>query len=141
MYIFKFPKEWKKGNVVPVHKKSNEQINNNYRPALLLPICTKVSEKIIFNCLFKYLDTNSLLNNNQSGFHRGDSCVHPLPSVMHDVYKAFDASPSLEIIGVFLYLSKAFDRVSNKVLMYKLKCLRICEKFHGLIHSFLSDRQ
>lgn len=56
MYIFKFPKEWKKGNVVPVHKKGNEQITNNYRPALLLPICAKVSEKITFNCLFKYLD-------------------------------------------------------------------------------------
>ena len=69
MYIFKFPKEWKKGHVVPVHKKGNEQITNNYRPALLLPICAKVSEKITFNCLFKYLDTNSLLNNNQSGFH------------------------------------------------------------------------
>lgn len=67
--------------------------------------------------------------------------MHPLPSVMNDVYKAFDASPSLEIIEVFLYLSKAFDRVWNKVLMYKLKCLRMREKFHRVIHSFLSDRQ
>ena len=67
--------------------------------------------------------------------------MHLLPWVMHDVYKAFDASPSLEIIGVFLDLSKAFDRVWNEVLMYKLKCLRICETFHRLMHSFLSDGQ
>ena len=44
-----FPKTWKKGNVVPVHKKSSKQVVGNYRPISLLPIFSKVFEKIIFN--------------------------------------------------------------------------------------------
>ena len=56
-------------------------------------------------------------------------------------YKAFDANPSLDVKGVFLDLSKAFDRVWHDGLMYKLKTLGICGNYYGLIHSFLSDRR
>ena len=59
-----FPKEWKKANIVPVHKKHDKQLIKNYRPVSLLPICSKIFEKVIFNSLFKYLDDNNLLNSN-----------------------------------------------------------------------------
>ena len=135
-----FPKEWKKANIVPVHKKHDKQLIKNYRPVSLLPICSKIFEKVIFNSLFKYLDDNNLLNSNQSGFRPGDSCVHQLLSITHEIYKAFDANPSLNVGGVLLDSSKAFDRVWHDGLMYKLKTLGICGNYYGLIHSFLSDR-
>ena len=94
----------------------------------------------MFNSLLKYLDDNNLLNSNQSGFWPGDSCVHQLLSITHEIYKAFDANPSLDVRDVFLGLSKAFDRVWHDGLMYKLKTLGICGNYYGLIHSFLSDR-
>ena len=106
-----FPNEWKKANVIPVHKKGDKQKINNYRPMSLLPICSKIFEKIIFNSLFEYLEENRLLNCNQSGFRSGDSCVHQLLSITHEIYKSFDANPSLEVRGVFLDISKVFDRV------------------------------
>ena len=89
----------------------------NYRPVSLLHICGKVFEKIIFNSLFVYLNNNNLLNSNQSGFRPGDSCVNQLISITHDIYKAFDANPSLEVRGVFLDLSKAFDKVWHDGLL------------------------
>ena len=46
-----FPKEWKKGNIVPVHKEHDKQLIKNYRPVSLLPICSKIFEKVIFNSL------------------------------------------------------------------------------------------
>ena len=49
-----FTDQWKKANIVPVHKKSDKQLLNNYRRVSLLPICGKVFERIIFNDLFKY---------------------------------------------------------------------------------------
>ena len=131
-----FPKEWKKANIAPVHKKSDKQLIKNYRPVSLLPVCGKIFEKIIFNSLFKYLDDNNLLNGNQSGFHPGDSCVCKLLSVTTKIYKPFDKNPSLEVRGVFLDLSKAFDKVCHNGLMYKLKRLGISGKYYGLIHSF-----
>ena len=46
------PSVWKKGNIVPVHKKNDKQSLNNYRPISLLPICSKFFEQLIFNkCL------------------------------------------------------------------------------------------
>ena len=80
------------------------------------------------------------LFSNQSIFRTDDFCVHQLLSIMHKIYEAFDTSLSLDVREVFLDLSKAFDRVWHDDLMYKLKCLSICENYYGLIHSFLSDR-
>ena len=96
-----FPTVWKKANVVPVHKKGNKQILSNYRPVSLLPICSKLFEKIIFNTIFQHLTANKLLNSNQSGFMPGDSCIHQLISIAHEIYASFDANPSLEVQGVF----------------------------------------
>ena len=67
----------------------------------LLPISSKIFEKVIFNSLFEYLKDNKLLNCNQSGFRSGDSCVHQLLSITHEIYKSFDVNPSLEVRGVF----------------------------------------
>ena len=55
--------------------------------------------------------------------------VHQLISIVHDIYNAFDANPSLEVTGVFLDISKALDRVWHKGLLYKLKCMSIDENF------------
>ena len=71
----------------------------DYRPVSLLPIYSKIFEKVIFNSLFKYLDDNNLLNSNQSGFQPGDSCVHQLLSIRHKICNTFYANPSLDVTG------------------------------------------
>ena len=43
-----FPLSWKKANVQLFHKKSNRQLKSNYRPRSLLPICSKIFEKVVF---------------------------------------------------------------------------------------------
>ena len=37
-----FPDEWKKGNIIPVHKKNFKEIADNYGPVSILPICSKI---------------------------------------------------------------------------------------------------
>ena len=49
-----FPSEWKKGNIVPIHKKGDKQTLKNYRPVSLLPICGKILERLMFNEMFKF---------------------------------------------------------------------------------------
>ena len=93
-------------------KKGNKPILNNYRPVALLPICSKLFEKIVFDTVFQHLTVNKLLNPNQSDFMPGDSYVHhQFISITHEMYASFDANPSLEVRGVFLNISKAFDLV------------------------------
>ena len=123
-----------------MHKKGNKQLVSNYRPVSLLPICSKIFEKLIFNCIYDFLDQNCRLIANQSGFRPGDSCIHQLIAITHNIFTAFDGNPSLEVRGIFLDLSKAFDRVSHEGLIYNLKNIGINGKLLSLIESFLHNR-
>ena len=127
-----FPNEWKKANIVLVYKKGDKEVIKNYQPVSLLLICSKNFDKIIFSSLFKYLEDNKLLN--------CDSCVHQLLSITHEIYKSSDANPSLEVRGVFLDISKAFDQVWHDILLYKLTLLGVCGRYYNFIQSFLDTR-
>ena len=59
---------WKKGNVLPIHKKENRQLKKNYRPISLLPVSRKIFEKLIFDAIYEYLCKNQLLTASQSDF-------------------------------------------------------------------------
>ena len=96
---------------------------------LLFGNCGKLMEKLMFNSIFNFIDARNMLSVHQSGFRPGDSCVHLLISIVHEIYDVFDANPSLEVRGIFLDISKAFDRVWHKGLLYKLKCMGINGNF------------
>ena len=49
-----FATQWKRENIVPINKKNDKQIASNYRPVSLLPLCSKIFEKLIFNELFNF---------------------------------------------------------------------------------------
>ena len=102
-----------------VHKKSDKHVLKNYWPVSLLPICGKVFERLIYNSLFEYFIENDLISPNQSGFKPGDSCTNQLISITHEIYQSFD--DGFEVRGVFLDISKAFDKVWHNGLTYKLK--------------------
>ena len=85
-----FPLEWKKANVVPVHKKGDKQCLKNYRPVSLLPVCGKIFERLIFNEMFGFLIENNLISSNQSGFKPGDSCINQLLFITHEICISLD---------------------------------------------------
>ena len=61
-------------------------------------------------------------------------------SIVHNVYKAFDDYLTLETCGVFLDMSKAFDKVWHQGLIFKLKSIGVSDSLLSLIESFLSNR-
>ena len=136
-----FPQVWKQANVGPIHKKNSKSLKNNYHSISLLPIFGKLLEERIFDSLYHYLDTNSLLNQNQSGFRTGDSTVNQLLSIVNSIFSAFDCNPTLDVRSVYLDISKAFDRVWHQGLIYKLSQFGVSGKLLILIQSFLNDRK
>ena len=103
------PDYWKKANVVPAHKK--KKLVKNYRPISLLPIYGKIFERVTFKDLFNYSHKNELFTKCHSGFLPGDSCISQLLSIVHDINSSFDCDPTLDVRGIFLDISKAFDKV------------------------------
>ena len=83
-----FPETWKRANVVPVHKKNSKNLKENYRPISLLPLFGKILEKLIFDTVYEHLNSNNLLNPNQSGFRPGDSTINQLLSIVHTISEA-----------------------------------------------------
>ena len=136
-----FPDQWKRANVTPVHKKDNKQFINNYRPISLLPIFTKVFEKIIFTNLYNHLVRNNLITINQSGFRPGDSVTNQLIYLVHEIFKGFDCPENLEVRSVYLDMSKAFDKVWHEGLIFKLKQNGVTGNLLKLLVSYLSNRK
>ena len=136
-----FPETWKRANVVPIHKKNSKSLKENYRPISLLPIFGKIFEKRIFDNLYQHLDENDPLNPNQSGFRSGDSSINQLLPIVHTISAAFDCNPTLDVRSVFLDISKAFDRVWHKGLIYKLRWFGVSGNLLSLIQNFLANRR
>lgn len=68
-----------------------------------------------------FLEECNLLNSNQSGFRPNDSCETQLLLIVHYIYSSFDCHTSPEVRGISLDISKAFDRVCHKGLIFKWK--------------------
>ena len=115
----RFPLKWKKANVVLVHRKGDKQTIKNYHPVSLPPICGKIFERLLYDTMFNFFSKNNLLSPNQSGFRPRDSCINQLLSVNHEILSAFDTG--LEVRGIFLDISKAFDKVWHDGLIFKLR--------------------
>ena len=76
-------------------------------------------EKIIHKYIFNFFNDNQVITCLQSGFVPGDSTVNQLVEIYNIFCKALDEGK--EVRAVFLDISKAFDRVWHKGLLFKLK--------------------
>ena len=132
------PNSWKYANVQPIHKKGNRQHKSNYRPISLLPICGKILEKIIFDQVDSFLNTNKLISKHQSGFRPGDSTIYQLISMTSDIYESFEKYD--ETGALFLDISKAFDKVWHNGIIFKLKCNGISGNLLRFLENYLQNR-
>ena len=82
----------------------------------------------------------TLLNPNQSGFRPSDSCINQLLAITHEIFEAFDCNPALEVIPVFLDISKSFDKLWHEGLLFKLRSMGISGELYNLLGNYLSGR-
>ena len=116
----KYPDPWKHPYIAPIFKSGDADNVTNYRPISLLPIISKILEKIVANQLIAFLENNKLLANNQHGFRPHLSTETALLTITNKIYENIeDRKISLLLL---LDLSKAFDSVSHQILLSK------CEK-------------
>ena len=133
------PDNWKKGLVVPIHKKGSRKLASNYRPITLTSVIGKVLESIVRDVLLQHFSSYNLLSNYQHGFIPGRSCVTQLLCVLDDWTRAMFEGHNTDVI--YFDFSKAFDTVPHKRLIHKLKAYGINGKLLVWLQDFLSDRQ
>ena len=114
---------WKRHLVVPIHKNGDTNSIVNYRPICLLPLLSKILEKVVAIQLLDYLESNKLLNNAQHGFRPNLSTETALLKVTNSIYENIEKKKISLLL--LLDLSKAFDSVSHQILLNKMSILNI----------------
>ena len=89
--------------------------------------------------MYYFFIENDLISPNQSGFKQGDSCINQLLSITHEIYQSLDQG--YEVRGVFLDISKAFDKVWHEGLLFKLKQNGINGPLLRILENFLKERK
>ena len=122
------PSQLKIAKVLPIFKYSNnskmDKCNpGNYRPISLLPIFSKLLEKIVSEQLTRYLEFNQIIYEHQYGFQAKKSTLHPMIHLLNYLGQA--KNEKLITIGVFCDLAKCFDTISHSILLRKLEKIGI----------------
>lgn len=133
------PKSLKLAKVIPIYKAKDKALFTNYRPISLLPVLSKVLEKVIYKRTYSFLESQNILFNSQYGFRNGHSTIQAATELITDVLNGFEAKEYS--IGVFLDLSKAFDTIDHSMLLKKLEFYGIRGLALSWFGNYLKDRQ
>ncbi|GFU36889.1 RNA-directed DNA polymerase from mobile element jockey [Trichonephila clavipes] len=134
-----FPDHWKTASVIPILKPGKSRCSpDSYRPISLLPVLSKITEKLILTRLNSHLTENNILISQQHGFRPRLSTSHQLLRVVEYIKTGFKDDKYTG--AIFLDIQKAFDRVWHVGLLYKLIKINTPPPLIRIIRSFLTNR-
>ena len=115
----KITKVWKKAKVTPLQKTGIKNDVSNLRPVSLLPLPSKLIEKIAHNRIYNHCETNNILDERQGGFRPNHSTTHTTAMFLNDIYTAINNNEIT--IAIYIDAMKAFDTVNHNILLKKAK--------------------
>ena len=133
-----FPDDCKIAKLKPLYKKETKTKPKNYRPIPLLPLISKVIEKVIHNQTQNFLDTNMILYSYQSGFCKQYSTDTHLSLKTDKVQTSFQKGIT-DRIGINRS-TESFDTADQGILLDKMNCLGFCNSMVAWFNSYLTNR-
>lgn len=134
-----YPSDMKIARVIALFKKGNKNDPNNYRPISLLSCFNKIFERLICKQLLSFLEKYNILVKYQFGFRQHHSTILALTEITDHIRCLLDNGNY--VLGLFVDLSKAFDTVDHKILLYKLAHYGIRGHANNFFESYLSNRK
>ena len=136
--VGKVPSDVKIARVVPLFKSGDKECVNNYRPVSILPVFSKVIERIVNNRLTSHLEDLHLLSPFQYGFRRSSDTSSAAVDLISELQLNVDRNKKCALVS--LDLCKAFDTVNYDILFEKLYRIGIRHNCLAWFRDYLFDR-
>ena len=134
-----YPDILKIAAVKPIHKNGSKTSIENYRGISLLPAINKVVERVIYDKIESFTTKFKQFDELQFGYRKFYGTQDALCKLFSVISKALDKGKF--VVAVFFDISKAFDSIHHKLLLFKLEKMGFRGKALELIKSYLSNRQ
>lgn len=133
---------WKLAKMIMIPKGDSIRSNpHNYRPISLTNSIIKLFEKLAQPRLDKFILNHNLIDPLQSGFQKNRSTMDNLIYLAEKIYRAQDSNSKNKVCGVVFDISKAFDKVWHKGLIYKLHMLKLPRKLGDWLVNLITNRK
>jgi hypothetical protein len=133
-----FPNEMKIARVIPLFKGGDSAKYSNYRPVSILPLFSKLLERLMYNRILEFINKHDILYKYQFGFREKHSSNMALMILLDNILKAIDDGNI--VIGLFLDFRKAFDTVKHDILLNKLYKYGIRGTAYDWLKDYLNKR-
>ena len=134
-----FPQSLKIAEIIPIFKKGDKKCVNDYRPISLLPIFSKIFEKIIKCRVLSYLEKIAFFSSKQYGFRAGKSTEDALLTHCCHIYESIDQKKYTA--ALYIDIKKAFDTVDHGILLNKLEKAGFRDFMLDWFASYLKNRK
>lgn len=133
-----YPDELKVSIIIPLFKKTDKENMNYYRPIALIPILSKIFEKVIYQRLNSYMEKYEMFSPMQMGFRKNKSINKAIYEFLMTVLNSMDKR--IPVAALYMDLTKAFDYVNHDILLNKLDKYGVRGTAQNLIKSYLTNR-
>ena len=134
-----FPTSMKIAKVNALHKGGSTDKCDNLRPISLLPVFSKIIEKVVFYRTVSHMERNNILYFKQFGFRKQHSTGDAISTLIGEILNGWNNN--FKCISVFIDLRKAFDTVDHELIIKKLQKLGISGSLLKWYAHYLSDRK
>ncbi|KAK2702361.1 hypothetical protein QYM36_019012 [Artemia franciscana] len=128
-----WPSAWKTSLFIPIFKRGKRKAHENYRLNALVPVLSKVLEKILDTMFSNWLNKNNLIHEEQRGFRTGYGMTDSV-FILKALIDKYGKGKNCLYVG-FLDLHKAFNSVDRELLNDAMLNIRLRHSFVRLIMS------